>query len=249
MLGQTPVKSRGFTYIGLLIAVVLLGIGLALVGEVWNTAVKRERERELLFVGDQYRQAIGRYYESSPGVKQYPRQLEDLLEDKRFPVVKRYLRRNYLDPMTGKGDWGLVMQGDQILGVYSLSKDKPIKVANFQLADSFFADSTSYSDWRFVYAPLGAASAGQAAAAADSQTAAAHAPSFNPNIANIGAPAGQNPGAPNAIQQDPWVCNAARASDMRECRNASDSEECERTATQKYNSCIGTGAGQAAAPR
>jgi len=104
-------RSRGFTYIGLLIAVVLLGIGLALVGEVWNTAVKRDRERELLFVGDQFRQAIGRYYESSPGVKQYPRKLEDLLEDKRFPVMKRYLRRIYLDPMTGKADWGLVMQG------------------------------------------------------------------------------------------------------------------------------------------
>ena len=123
-------RSRGFTYIGLLIAVVLLGIGLALVGEVWNTAVKRDRERELLFVGDQFRQAIGRYYESSPGVKQYPRKLEDLLEDKRFPVMKRYLRRIYLDPMTGKADWGLVMQGDQILGVYSPSKDTPIKVAS-----------------------------------------------------------------------------------------------------------------------
>jgi len=244
-------RSRGFTYIGLLIAVVLLGIGLALVGEVWNTAVKRERERELLFVGDQYRQAIGRYYESSPGVKQYPRQLEDLLEDKRFPVVKRYLRRIYLDPMTGKADWGLVMQGDQILGVYSLSKDTPIKVANFPLVDSFFADSSSYSDWRFIYAPFGAASAGQAAAAADSQTAAARAPNFDPNVANVGAPVSQNPGAPNAIQQDPWVCNAARASDMRECRNASAGEDCERAATQKYNSCMGTsaGAGQAAGTR
>lgn len=241
-------RSRGFTYIGLLIAVVLLGIGLALVGEVWNTAVKRERERELLFVGDQFRQGIGRYYESSPGVKQYPRKLEDLLEDKRFPVMKRYLRRMYLDPMTGKADWGLVLQGDQILGVYSTSKDTPIKVANFQLADSFFADSTSYTDWRFVYAPLGAASAGQAAAAADSQIAAAHAPNFNPNVANVGAPVSQGQGAPNAIQQDPWVCNAARANDMRECRNAGDHEDCERTATQKYNSCIGTGAGAAPAP-
>jgi type II secretory pathway pseudopilin PulG len=240
-------RSRGFTYIGLLIAVVLLGIGLALVGEVWNTAVKRERERELLFVGDQFRQGIGRYYESSPGVKQYPRKLEDLLEDKRFPVVKRHLRQIYLDPMTGKADWGLVLQGDQILGVYSQSKDKPFKVANFRLLDSFFADSSSYSDWRFIYAPAGAGSAGQAAAAADSQIAAAHAPSFNPNVANS-APANQNPSASNNIPQDPWVCNAARANDMRECRNVSDHEDCERTATQKYNSCIGTGAGAAQAP-
>jgi len=127
-------ESRGFTYVGLLVAVALVGFGLALVAQVWSTTSKRERERELLFVGSQFRQAIGLYYESSPGVKQYPRSLDDLVEDKRFPVLRRYLRKIYLDPMTGKPDWGLVMQGDQILGVHSQSEQHPIKVANFDAA-------------------------------------------------------------------------------------------------------------------
>jgi len=172
-------ESKGFTYVGLLLAVALVGFGLALIAQVWSTTSKRERERELLFVGSQFRHAIGLYYQSSPGVKQYPRSLDDLVEDKRFPMVRRHLRKIYLDPMTGKPDWGLVMQGDQILGVHSQSEEHPIKVANFELADAMLADATTYSDWRFVYAPAGAASAGQAALAADPRRAKAAAPNFD----------------------------------------------------------------------
>ena len=147
-------RLGGFTYIGLLIAVALMSIGLAAVGHVWSTTMKRERERELLFAGAQFRLAIGRYYEGSPGAKQYPRRLEELIEDQRFPVVKRHLRKIYLDPMTGKPNWGLIVQGDQILGVHSQSTDQPLKNANFDASDNSFAGSNSYSDWQFVYAPL-----------------------------------------------------------------------------------------------
>ena len=47
--------SHGFTYIGLLIAILVLGIGLAVVGTVSHTLQLRDKERELLFVGDQFR--------------------------------------------------------------------------------------------------------------------------------------------------------------------------------------------------
>jgi len=242
-------RSKGFTYLGLLIAVALMGIGLALIGDVWSTTVKRERERELLFVGAQFRQAIGRYYEGSPGVKQYPRKLEDLLEDKRFPVVKRYLRKIYIDPMTSKTNWGLLLQGDQILGVYSQSKDKPLKIANFQVADAAFADSNAYSDWRFVYAPLGAASAGQAALGADTQLSNAAAPNFNPGGTNVAPPGATSPMGPapmGGMPQDSWVCNSARASDFRACASATTNQQkqdCVQAATQRYNSCISTATG------
>ena len=181
-------RLRGFTYIGLLIAVALMGIGLAAVGQVWSTVAKRERERELLFVGAQFRQAIGSYFESSPGVKRYPRRLEDLLEDQRFPVIKRHLRRIYLDPITGKPDWGLMTQGDQILGVYSQSPGKPVKTDNFDPADSSFAGSNAYSDWRFVYAPADPANAGPAAAAPGVPPPQASAPLGQPGAAASPAP-------------------------------------------------------------
>jgi type II secretory pathway pseudopilin PulG len=152
-------RAHGFTYIGLLIVVALLTLGLAAIGQVWSTAAKRERERELLFVGDQFRRAIGSYFETSPGAaKQYPSKLEDLLEDQRFPMVKRHLRKIYLDPMTGSREWGLVTQGDRITGVYSRSEDRPLKTGNFDSADRAFADSNAYLDWHFVYTPAAAPS-------------------------------------------------------------------------------------------
>ena len=148
--------EKGFTFIGLLIVVAIMGIGLAAAGELWSTAVKREKEAQLLFVGDEFRRAIGSYYESSPGAKQFPQRLEDLLEDKRFPMVRRYLRQIYRDPMTNKREWGFVMSGDRIVGVHSLSEEKPLKSGNFKSEDRAFESFTAYAAWQFTYQPASA---------------------------------------------------------------------------------------------
>jgi type II secretory pathway pseudopilin PulG len=142
--------SRGFTYLTVLFIVALLGGGLALAGEMWETSAQRGKEAELLFVGHQYRSAILRYYLSGPQ-RQYPRALEDLLKDSRMPETRRYLRRIYADPMSGKAEWGLVKAPDGgILGVHSLSEEPTFKRANFKLRDAAFAGATKYSDWKFV---------------------------------------------------------------------------------------------------
>ena len=143
--------DRGFIYIAVLIAMAIIGSGLATAGIVWHTALQRERERQLLFVGDQFRQAIGRYYNAG---RQYPPRLEDLLRDPRLPGVARYLRKIYYDPMTGTREWGLVKtSGDRIMGVYSLSEEKPIKQANFSDQDQAFEGKQKYSQWTFLYQP------------------------------------------------------------------------------------------------
>ena len=143
--------DRGFTYMTALFMVAILGGGLALAGEMWETSARREREAELLFVGHQYRMAIQRYFLSGPQ-RQYPRSLEDLLKDPRRPGTERYLRRLYADPMTGK-DWGLVKAPDGgILGVHSLSQEKPLKVAGFRVRDATFEGAQKYSEWMFVHA-------------------------------------------------------------------------------------------------
>ena len=68
--------------------------GDVLTGTVSYTLQLREKERDLLFVGDQFRRAIGEYYEKAPGgVKVYPKKLEDLLRDNRYPGVQRWLRK------------------------------------------------------------------------------------------------------------------------------------------------------------
>jgi type II secretory pathway pseudopilin PulG len=140
--------TRGFTYLAMLFAVALVGLGLALTGEVWHTTIMRGKEAQLLYVGGQYRRAIERYYLAGPA--QYPRTLEDLIKDARQAGTARYLRRVYPDPVTGKA-LGLVRTptGD-IMGVYSVSNDKPFKTAGFGAGNDFGA-ATKYSDWKFVY--------------------------------------------------------------------------------------------------
>jgi type II secretory pathway pseudopilin PulG len=147
----SPGRERGFTYLGLLFAIAILGLALSTVGVVWSTQIRRDREVELLFVGDQIREAIGRYY-AAGGV--YPLQLSDLVQDQRVPEVRRFLRRVYPDPMTGNADWQLILgTGNGIIGVASSSQLKPIKVAQFPDADSDFEKKECYCDWKFVYAP------------------------------------------------------------------------------------------------
>lgn len=142
-------RGGGFTYLAVLFVVAIMGAGLALVGVVWHTAAVREREAELLYAGNQYRKAIERYYLSGP--RRYPSSLSDLLKDPRKPGTERYLRRLYPDPFTGK-DWGIVNAPDGgIMGVYSLSEDKPFKSANFRPRDAAFEGAAKYSDWKFVH--------------------------------------------------------------------------------------------------
>jgi type II secretory pathway pseudopilin PulG len=153
-------RSSGFTYVWLLVALAIMAIGLAAVGELASTAAKREREAELLFAGNQIAGAIVAYRASSPGAPQYPQKLEDLLADNRYPNVRRYLRRVYPDPMTGRPDWGLMRgPGGGIVGLYSQSTARPLKIANFPPEYESFAGATSYAEWRFVPAAGGAAPA------------------------------------------------------------------------------------------
>jgi type II secretory pathway pseudopilin PulG len=149
------VRSRvaGFTYLTILFVVAFMGISLAVAGQVWHTQAMRNREAELLYAGNQYRQAIGRYYISGP--RQYPRALEDLLRDPRQPGTVRYLRKLYLDPVTGKSEWGIVKAPDGgVMGVYSTSGDKPVKTGGFTVVNAAFENAEKYSDWRFVYDAL-----------------------------------------------------------------------------------------------
>ncbi len=144
-------RDAGFTYLTVLLAIVVMGVMLGTTTEVWHTAMQREKERELLFAGNQFRTAIGLYYLSH---KRFPRNLEDLLKDPQFASTKRYLRRIVRDPMTGGTDWALVRSTDGgIMGVHSLSEMPPLKVAGFKAAGNKFDGAVKYSDWVFAYIP------------------------------------------------------------------------------------------------
>jgi len=152
---QGKPRQRGLVMLALLLALLLSGVLMLQAAETWATTRQREREAELLFVGAQYRLAIRRYYLGTPPgqARTFPAQLEDLLEDRRYPVPVRHLRRLYADPVTGSTDWGLVRSGDRIAGVYSPSQDRPLKQTGFEAANIAFEGRDAYKDWVFVFVP------------------------------------------------------------------------------------------------
>ncbi|SFP52225.1 hypothetical protein SAMN05216419_100554 [Nitrosomonas cryotolerans] len=165
-------SEKGFIYIWALFAVALAGIVMAGTGQVWQTKSQRDKEKELLFIGEQFQKAITSYYDSSPGgAKKYPESLEKLLEDDRFPTTRRHLRKIFLDPMTNSYEWGLIAEpvperaGSEmslsranvgIIGVYSLSDQSPIKIGGFPEDLASFSEAVTYQDWQFVYTQGGA---------------------------------------------------------------------------------------------
>ncbi len=154
-------RQGGFTYLGLLILLVLMGVVLAQAGTLWSQTRQREREADLLFYGDQFRQAIAAYYQvQTPN--SYPKSLDDLLEDPRVPFDRRFLRKIFVDPMTGKRDWVLIKAPDNgVMGVYSPAPGVPIKRGNFRPADAGFSSAKNYADWRFEFSGAPAPVAGK----------------------------------------------------------------------------------------
>lgn len=157
-------RQTGFTYLALLALVAMLSAVAGATMEVWHTAMQRENERQLLFVGQQFRMAITRYYFGSPGgQRHYPASLDDLIKDPRFPDTRRYLRRIWPDPITNQDDWELVRGPDGgIVGIHSPSQTKPIKVAGFTTEEGAFDGAEHYADWVFSAMPTQPANAAPA---------------------------------------------------------------------------------------
>jgi type II secretory pathway pseudopilin PulG len=148
-------RQRGFTYLALLLAVVLLGLGLAAAGSVWQVQNRRDKEQALLDAGRELRAALGRYYKASPAPPfHYPDRLEDLLQDPRYPFLRRHLRRVPRDPLSGRAEWGLIRApGGGIVGVHTLADGAPLKLSGFMEGEQSFNQAAHYSDWRFVHNP------------------------------------------------------------------------------------------------
>lgn len=141
-----------------MVAVVVIGIMIGAASQSWRTITKRDREEELLFRGTQIRDAIAKWQKpriipgyATPQPAPPLRDLKDLLQDPTTPETKRYLRRLYTDPITGK-DFEVISDAVHgIIGVKSTSQDPPLKRGNFPDDLKTFADKDKYSDWQFNY--------------------------------------------------------------------------------------------------
>lgn len=153
-------RAHGVVLMGLVVLLALAGLAMLRFGESAATARQRERETQLLWVGQQYMQALESYYRATPGpLKHLPVTMEELVRDTRFPNPVRHLRRLYPDPLQPEVPWGVVKRGNQIIGVYSQSDAAPLRRTGFTPGLESFEGAAQYSAWRFLFIPRAAPSA------------------------------------------------------------------------------------------
>ncbi|WP_211169169.1 type II secretion system GspH family protein [Aromatoleum toluvorans] len=141
--------QAGYTYLLVLFIVAGLGLLAAQTGVVWYQAAQRDREADLLAIGAEFARALASYAKASHD-HALPQNLQQLVEDKRGPVMVRHLRRIYRDPFTGKPEWGLEKAGGRIAGVYSLGKGGPIRQHDLpKELGGITGEVKSYAEWIF----------------------------------------------------------------------------------------------------
>ncbi len=143
---------KGLAYLSLLLSLALLSIAALATMQVYGLMQRRVAEEELLFIGQQFQQALQSYANATPpGGNRAPPSLNDLLRDPRYPAPRRHLRQLYADPINMQTDWGLLLSpdGKGIAGIYSKSELRPIKIAGFPAVLRDFENRKSYQEWVF----------------------------------------------------------------------------------------------------
>ena len=151
---MTTGKQAGYTYMALLLALAVISMTVGLGASMLTNSVRRDKEEDLLYAGDQIRQAIERYHALNlTGQYPYPRDLDALLRDPFQPGLKRHLRRVYLDPISPAEDWVLIRDERRgIIGVHSSSTREPLKTGGFPKEYENFRNAKTYADWHFIAA-------------------------------------------------------------------------------------------------
>lgn len=163
-----PARQRGFTYVGLIVLVAIIALVGAATLRIGALMRRAAAEEELLETGAEFTRALRSYAAATPrGQPTQPPSLRELLRDPRFPEPRRHLRKVYIDPITGKAEWGILYLADRtgVIGVYSLSESAPFKVANFDYRFQNFENREHISEWVFTmtgHAALPAAKASDA---------------------------------------------------------------------------------------
>jgi type II secretory pathway pseudopilin PulG len=160
-------REAGFTYVGLIVLVTIIGLVGAATLKADALLRRAAAEQELLEIGAAFSAALTSYAEATPrGQPPRPPSLEELLKDPRFPGTRRHLRKIFVDPVTGKAEWGIVWlnkgggidgKGSGVVAVYSLSQSKPLKQANFDARFQNLEGREHISDWKFAATGQGVA--------------------------------------------------------------------------------------------
>jgi hypothetical protein len=140
-------KDSGFAMLMVFLLAAMVAITLYV--EVPRVAFEAERQRELLLVdrGNQFKRAIQVFVtdKTNNTTHRYPATIEELESFNNH----RYLRRRYVDPMTGKDEWRLVHINGGVLTDSVTTQGKPgaagqgISTTSNYLSQQTFLDSTT----------------------------------------------------------------------------------------------------------
>jgi type II secretory pathway pseudopilin PulG len=97
--------EEGFMLVGLIVAIFLVLLALSVAAPKVAQDLRRDREVEAVHRGNQYVRAIRLYYRKT---HTFPGSIEQLEKTNNI----RFLRQQYVDPMTGKADWKLIHVGE-----------------------------------------------------------------------------------------------------------------------------------------
>jgi len=203
--------EKGFAL--LVIFLIAAAVAFTMYQELPRAAFESARDKEQLLMdrGNQYKRAIQVFYAEN---KRYPAELKDLESTNN----KRYLRRRYIDPMTGQDEWRLIHTNGSFL-TDSLVKKPPAQNASGGLPGQGQTPGGG---------PLGANTLNTASAAATGASSnstdpagAAAVPALNPMAQQrpsdrrfpggpgFPQPPGSNPGAPAVGGANPVGANSA----------------------------------------
>jgi type II secretory pathway pseudopilin PulG len=97
--------QEGFLLLGVLFMILLILMALAVAAPKMAEEVRRDKETETMHRGMQYARAIRIFYTK---YGRYPSTIDQLVKTQ----DQRFLRKRYLDPMTGKDDWRIIHLGE-----------------------------------------------------------------------------------------------------------------------------------------
>jgi type II secretory pathway pseudopilin PulG len=98
-------RQAGFTLAILVVILAIMAIWLGVAVQAVSFHMRRERETELIFRGEQYVEAI-RLYRTRYG--RYPMSLREIWE-----ADPKVIRKRFKDPITDTNAWGLVLLGQE----------------------------------------------------------------------------------------------------------------------------------------
>jgi type II secretory pathway pseudopilin PulG len=102
---RTPKPSEeGFLLLAVMFLMAILVISLAVAAPNVARSIQRDREVETMHRGKQYIRAVQLYYRKFHA---YPPNVDALVKTNEI----RFLRKRYIDPMTGKDDWKPILFG------------------------------------------------------------------------------------------------------------------------------------------